>query len=169
MTPPLGAGVDDAPYGKPSEFEKTVVRRGVEWLTATRESSINFTPLYALDGFTTPNGLCFERHHGGVAEVDPNDHRLMLHGMVDKPLIFTMDDLKRFPRVSKFHFLECAANGGMASNCRPLNPTPSPYTNRSCVSLGQESNCCASAAWMSQRLSFCRYRCASVTVRSEFS
>lgn len=117
----LGAGVDDAPYGKPSEFEKTVVRRGVEWLTATRESSINFTPLYALDGFITPNGLCFERHHGGVAEVDPEDHRLMLHGMVDKPLIFTMDDLKRFPRVSKFHFLECAANGGMEWRGAQLN------------------------------------------------
>ncbi len=44
----LGASVDDAPYGKPSSYESTVIRRSVEWLTATRESSINFTPLYAL-------------------------------------------------------------------------------------------------------------------------
>lgn len=117
----LGPGVDSAPYGKPSDFERTVARRSVEWLTATRESSINFTPLYALDGFVTPNGLCFERHHGGVAEVDPEDQRLMLHGMVDKPLIFTMDDLKRFPRISKFHFLECAANGGMEWRGAQLN------------------------------------------------
>jgi sulfane dehydrogenase subunit SoxC len=109
----LGDDVDASPYGKPSDYEETVVRRSVEWLTATRESSVNFTPLYALDGFVTPNGLCFERHHGGVADIDPTDHRLILHGMVDKPLIFTMDDLMRFPRESRFHFLECAANGGM--------------------------------------------------------
>ncbi len=63
----LGAGVQAAPYGKPSEFEKHVVRRDVEWLTASRESSVNFTPLHALDGIITPNGLCFERHHGGTA------------------------------------------------------------------------------------------------------
>ena len=117
----LGPSVDDFPYGKPSDYEKHVVRRSVDWLTATRESSINFTPLYALDGFVTPNGLCFERHHGGAAEVDPEDQRLMIHGLVDKPLIFTMDELKRFPRVSRFHFLECAANGGMEWRGSQLN------------------------------------------------
>ncbi|HBT41252.1 MAG TPA: sulfite dehydrogenase, partial [Rhodospirillaceae bacterium] len=90
----LGPGVDVAPYGMPSKFEKTVIRRYVDWLTATPESSINFTPLYALDGMVTPNGLCFERHHGGVAEVIPDDYRLMIHGMVDRPLVFTYQDLK---------------------------------------------------------------------------
>ncbi|MGE3246592.1 MAG: twin-arginine translocation signal domain-containing protein, partial [Beijerinckiaceae bacterium] len=70
----LGAGVQNAPYGKPSEFEKNVVRRDVEWLTASRESSVNFTPLHALDGIITPNGLCFERHHGGTANIDPDKH-----------------------------------------------------------------------------------------------
>ncbi|MGE3643124.1 MAG: sulfite dehydrogenase [Beijerinckiaceae bacterium] len=110
----LGAGVQNAPYGKPSEFEKNVVRRDVEWLTASRESSVNFTPLHALDGIITPNGLCFERHHGGTANIDPDKHRLMLHGLTDKNLVFTMDDLKRFPgRINRAYFLECAANSGM--------------------------------------------------------
>lgn len=117
----LGASVDDAPYGKPSEFEGNVVRRSVEWLTATRESSINFTPLYALEGIITPNGICFERHHAGAAEVDPEEHRLMIHGMVERPLLFTMDDLLRLPRVSRFFFLECAANGGMEWRNAQLN------------------------------------------------
>jgi len=117
----LGASVDDAPYGKPSEYESTVVRRSVEWLTATREASINFTPLYALEGIVTPNGICFERHHGGAADVDPEQHRLMIHGMVDRPLLFTMEDLLRLPRVSKFFFLECAANGGMEWRNAQLN------------------------------------------------
>lgn len=109
----LGFGVDATPYGSPSEFEAGVVRRNVEWLTPTTESSINFTPIADLQGIITPNGLHFCRHHGGVPEIDPADHRLMVHGMVEKNKIFTMEDLKRFPQVSKIHFLECAANGGM--------------------------------------------------------
>nr|NIS41526.1 sulfite dehydrogenase [Desulfuromonadales bacterium] len=117
----LGAGVEDAPYGSPSQYEAEVVRRNVRWLTATTESSVNFTPLHALDGIVTPNGLCFERHHAGVADIDPSDHRLMIHGLVERPLIFTMEDLKRFPRMSRFYFLECAANGGMEWRGAQLN------------------------------------------------
>lgn len=109
----LGPGVTASPYGAPSPFEKSVVRRSVEWLTATEQSSINFTPLHALEGIITPSGLCFERHHGGVPEIDPDQHRLMIHGMVERPLLFTMDDIVRFPSVSRVHFLECPANGGM--------------------------------------------------------
>lgn len=109
----LGAGVDEAPYGMPSEHEAHVIRRTVPWLTADPISSINFTPLHELDGIITPNGLCFERHHGGVAEIAPEDHRLMINGLVDKPLVFTMEDLKRYPRENHVYFLECAANSGM--------------------------------------------------------
>jgi sulfane dehydrogenase subunit SoxC len=118
----LGAGVQNAPYGKPSPFEKHVVRRDVEWLTASRESSVNFTPLHELDGIITPNGLCFERHHGGAPVIDPAKHRLMIHGLVDKPLVFTMNDLKRFPgRINRAYFLECAANSGMEWRGAQLN------------------------------------------------
>jgi sulfane dehydrogenase subunit SoxC len=117
----LGDGVDARPYGKPSEFEKNVIRRNVPWLTASPESSVNFTPLHALDGIITPNGLCFERHHAGIAEIDPAKFRLMINGLVDKPLVFTMDDLRRFPRVNKLFFLECAANSGMEWRGAQLN------------------------------------------------
>lgn len=109
----LGAGVDEAPYGMPSKFEAHVRRQNVPWLTADPVSSINFTPLHELDGIITPNGLCFERHHAGVAEVDPTEHRLMINGLVDRPLVFTMEDLMRFPRENHVYFLECAANTGM--------------------------------------------------------
>ena len=81
-TPYLGDGVDVNPYGTPSEHESHVIRRNVEWLTATTESSVNFTPLHDLDGIITPNGFCFERHHGGVPEVIPADYRLMINGLV---------------------------------------------------------------------------------------
>ncbi|MCW5691346.1 MAG: sulfite dehydrogenase [Pseudolabrys sp.] len=120
-TKSLGDGVAVRPYGHPSKFEKDVIRRDVQWLTASRESSVSFTPLHELDGIITPNGLCFERHHGGIAEVDPHDYRLMIHGLVDKPLIFTLEDLKRLPRVNRIYFLECAANSGMEWRGAQLN------------------------------------------------
>ncbi|MGG7644580.1 sulfite dehydrogenase [Rhodovulum sp. YNF3179] len=117
----LGDGVDARPYGYPSEFESHVKRRNVEWLTADTVSSVNFTPLHELDGIITPNGLCFERHHGGIAEIDPAQHRLMINGLVDKPLVFTMQDLMRFPRENHVYFLECAANTGMEWRGAQLN------------------------------------------------
>jgi len=107
----LGASVIDRPYGSPSPYEKEVVRRAIPWLTSTPESSVNFTPLGDLQGTITPNGLHFERHHGGAPEIDPKDHRLIVHGLVDRPLIFTLDEIRRFPSVSRIHFLECPANG----------------------------------------------------------
>ncbi|WP_420402325.1 sulfite dehydrogenase [Nisaea sp.] len=117
----LGEGVDAAPYGMPSKYEAHVRRRDVPWLTADPVSSVNFTPLHELDGVITPNGLCFERHHGGVAEVDPAKYRLMINGLVEKELVFTLQDLKRFPRQNRAYFLECAANSGMEWRGAQLN------------------------------------------------
>ena len=117
----LGDGVDVKPYGSPSKFQKHVKRRSVPWLTADPVSSVNFTPLHELDGILTPNGLCFERHHGGVAEYNPEAHRLMIHGLVDRELVFTLDDLMRFPRENHIYFLECAANSGMEWRGAQLN------------------------------------------------
>lgn len=117
----LGDGVDAQPYGLPSRFEANVIRRDVPWLTADPTSSVNFTPLQALDGIITPNGLCFERHHSGVAVIPPDAHRLMINGLVDRPLIFTMEQLKRFPRENRIYFLECAANTGMEWRGAQLN------------------------------------------------
>lgn len=117
----LGPGVVDRPYGKPSKYESDVIRRDVPWLTATRMSSVSFTPLQDLHGIITPNGLVFERYHAGRATVDPSEHRLMIHGLVDRPVIFTMEDLMRFPSVSRIQFMECAANGGMEWRGAQLN------------------------------------------------
>ena len=117
----LGDGVDASPYGMPSEFESHVIRRNVPWLTADATSSVNFTPLHALDGTITPNGLCFERHHGGVAVIDPQKYRLMVNGLVNQNTIFNISDLMRFPRTNKLYFLECAANSGMEWRGAQLN------------------------------------------------
>jgi sulfane dehydrogenase subunit SoxC len=109
----LGEGLDTRPYGLPSPYETGVVRRRVPWLTADATSSINFTPIHDLEGIITPNGVCFERHHAGVPQYDPADHRLMINGLVEQSLVLSMADILRFPRENRVHFLECAANSGM--------------------------------------------------------
>ena len=101
------------PYGQPSPFERGVVRRWLSWMLPSRLSSASFTPLAALEGIITPNGLHFERHHAGVPDIDPARFRLRVHGLVNTPLSFSLDDLKRLPRVSRIHFLECAGNGAI--------------------------------------------------------
>ena len=109
----FGDGVDATPYGLPIRFEDDVIRRNVEWLTADTISSINFTPIHALDGTITPQGCAFERHHSGAIELRKEDYRLMINGMVETPLVFTYGDLTRFPRENHVYFCECAANTGM--------------------------------------------------------
>ena len=109
----FGDGVDATPYGLPIEYEADVIRRNVPWLTADPISSINFTPIHALDGTITPQGCAFERHHSGAIELRKEDYRLMINGLVDTPLVFTYADLERFPRQNHVYFCECAANTGM--------------------------------------------------------
>jgi sulfane dehydrogenase subunit SoxC len=96
------------PYGQPSKHEKGVVRvlpsAPNPFPTASR------TPPQKMHGVITPNGLFFERHHAGVPDIDPSQHRLMVHGMVERPLILDMNDIVRFPSVSRIHFLECSGN-----------------------------------------------------------
>ncbi len=109
----FGDPVDATPYGMPIRFESQVVRRNVEWLTESPVSSINFTPIHALEGTITPQGCAFERHHSGAIELSKPDYRLMIDGLVETPLVFTYEDLTRFPRETRTAFCECAANGGM--------------------------------------------------------
>jgi sulfane dehydrogenase subunit SoxC len=117
----LGPGVGDLVYGQPSRFEADVIRRNVPWLTANAEASVSFTPLQYQHGIITPSGVFFERYHSGRATIDPAGHRLMIHGMVDRPLLLTMADIHRFPSESRIHFIECPANGGMEWRAAQLN------------------------------------------------
>ncbi len=70
------------------------------------------TPIEQLRGIITPADLHFERHHAGVPAIDPNQYELLIHGMVDRPMTFTLDDLKRFPAESRLCFVECSGNSG---------------------------------------------------------
>jgi sulfane dehydrogenase subunit SoxC len=106
----LGNPVAKNPYGMPSIYEKNLIRRESPGLTRVSEASVAFTPLQGLFGIITPNGLHFERHHQGWVDVDPERHRLMVHGLVKNARVFTMNDLMRLPSTSRIHFIECGAN-----------------------------------------------------------
>jgi sulfane dehydrogenase subunit SoxC len=70
------------------------------------------TPLQDSVGVITPSSLHYVATTRGsfIPDIDPREHRLMIHGMVDRPLTFTLEDLKRLPSVTRLHFIECAGN-----------------------------------------------------------
>src|SRR3989442_1730851 len=104
------------PYGERSPFVKSARVGGAGpgaphgWGENAPNNFNSWTPLQDLHGIVTPSSLHFERHHNGVPLIDPARHRLLIHGLVERPKIFTMDDLKRFPAVSRLAFIECAGN-----------------------------------------------------------
>lgn len=107
----MGAPIPPESYGMPIEYEGRVKRRRSDVFKNKQNfSDWSMTPLADQIGIVTPNGLFFERHHNGVAKIDPEKHRLVIHGLVEKPLEFTMSDLMRYPSVSRFHFMECSGN-----------------------------------------------------------
>ena len=98
-------------YGQPSRFEATVVRIFAS-APGTTGTGASRTPLQRLNGTITPNGLHFERHHSGIPDIDPDAHRLLIHGLVKRPLIFTMEALSRYPMETRIAFIECGGNTG---------------------------------------------------------
>src|SRR5262245_11386342 len=99
-------------YGNPAKYESKVTRTNILSQPGTTGSGSSRTPLEALDGMITPSGLHFERHHSGIPDIDPDKHRLLIHGLVQRPLIFTVEALLRYPMVSHIYFLECSATAG---------------------------------------------------------
>ena len=106
-----GADVGSQTYGQPSRFESGLIRNVPKGLKQYTSASSR-TPLQDLDGILTPNGLFYERHHGGIPDIDSAQHRLLVHGLVETPLVLTQDDIRRFPSESRIHFLECSGNPG---------------------------------------------------------
>ncbi|HEX3573523.1 MAG TPA: sulfite dehydrogenase [Rhodopila sp.] len=117
-----GAPAGTNPYGVPAPSERHVIRRSRGTSKFPTAFSSN-APLQDLHGIITPNGLHYERDHGGVPAIDPDAHRLLIHGLVDRPLILTVDDILRFPSKSQIYFLECSGNTPEFRDAKP-NWTP---------------------------------------------
>jgi len=103
-------------YGERSPFEKQTRLGGSGpgtphgWGAMAPNNFNSLTPLQDLHGIITPSALHFERHHNGVPAIDPARHRLLVHGLVERPMIFTLKELERLPSASRIAFLECSGN-----------------------------------------------------------
>lgn len=102
-------------YGVPSPYEDKVMRLSSA-NSFLPSNGASWSPLHQLEGSITPNGLHYERHHNGVPEIDPQHHKLLIHGLVEKELFFSIDDLMRYPRHSQTCFIECGGNSNSSWN-----------------------------------------------------
>src|SRR3954466_5263139 len=123
-------------------------------LRQPRGATSSGTPHQDLYGTITPADLHFERQHGGVPEIDPKSYSLLIHGMVDRPTVFTLADLKRFPAVSRVHFLECSGNFGGRGTATDLTPqqiagltSTSEWTGVPLATLFREVGASPKATW----------------------
>jgi len=83
------------------------------------------SPLQDSAGMVTPASLHFVISHGyEPPDIDPKEHRLLIHGMVDRPMTLSVDDIKRLPSVSKFHFIECHGNSTTGGLGGPQRVSP---------------------------------------------
>jgi sulfane dehydrogenase subunit SoxC len=97
------------PYGERSPFESSM-----RWRRDSRtpEAGSSFTPLADSRGILTPSSLHYERHHAGIPNIDPARHRLVIEGMVQRPLVLTVDEIRRLPSLSRILLVECGGNSG---------------------------------------------------------
>ncbi len=122
-------------YGQPAKYEDEVKRIIFQpYKDIAPGAGISMTPLHQLQGTITTNGLHYERHHSGVPDIDPSRHELLIHGLVKRPLKFTVEALLRYPAVSRIYFLECSGNSF-------LNTEPEP-PQKSCGAIHGLISCC---------------------------
>ena len=110
------------PRQMPSWFEKDVVRT-LSNPTGEFRNSHARTPHHLLQGTVTPNGLFFSICHSGLPDIDPAQHKLVIHGLVKQPLVYTVDSLSRYPMVTRMHFVECSGNSAPMFSNTPLQVT----------------------------------------------
>jgi sulfane dehydrogenase subunit SoxC len=106
-------------YGTPSKYEDKVVRTLTNPKGEPRTANAR-TPHHLLDGTITPAGLHFVVSRTGIPDIDPAKHRLAVHGLVKQPMVFTLDALARYPKVSRISFVECGGNSAPLFSKNPV-------------------------------------------------
>jgi sulfane dehydrogenase subunit SoxC len=112
-------GAPIPPYGVPAKYENKVVRTLTNPNNEARTSN-GRTPHHLLDGTITPNGLHFVVARSGFPDIDPAKHRLVIHGLVKQPLVFDLEALARYPKVTRIQFVECGGNSAPLFNKDPV-------------------------------------------------
>jgi sulfane dehydrogenase subunit SoxC len=118
----LEMGAVMPPLQVPSRFEKNVVRTLSNPNNEFRNSHAR-TPHHLLNGTVTPNSLHFSICHSGLPDIDPDKHRLVIHGMVKQPLVVTLESLSRYPLVTRMSFVECSGNSAPMFSNEPVQAT----------------------------------------------
>ncbi len=114
-------GPGPSSYGSRSRFTDYMQRSGGNPDPLYPGGGASRSPLQHLHGTITPNSLHFERHHAGIPDIDPSQHKLIINGLVKQPLIFNYEDLLKYPMVSKVYFLECSGNSGSLYGPNPVD------------------------------------------------
>ena len=139
-------------YGQPSRFEAKVVRTFAS-APGTTGTGASRTPLQRLNGTITPNGLHFERHHSGIPDIDPDAHRLLIHGLVKRPLIFTLGGARSISDGDphRLHRMRRQYRRALSEGARPARPASKPRPIVLCrVDRGQ-ARAPARRSWVSSR------------------
>lgn len=103
------SGADFSNYGVAGNDQEHVIR----WITnnpGAMGDGVSWSPLHELAGTITPNGLHFERHHNGVPQVDASSYELTIHGAVERPMAFSLAQLRQYQQISRTCFIECGGN-----------------------------------------------------------
>ena len=106
-------------YGEPRNDRSSSIR----WMSenpAVPGEGVSWTPLHEMEGTITPNGLHFERHHNGVPTIDPTTWELKIHGLVNRPLAFSLEALRRSEQHSRISFIECGGNSNALWAAQPV-------------------------------------------------
>jgi sulfane dehydrogenase subunit SoxC len=145
-------------YGQPSRFEQPIMRHFLRpYGDLAPGTGAALTPLEALEGIITPSGLHSIRSHSGTPDIDPQKHQLLLHGLVARPLKYSMPALWSYPMVTRVHFIECAGNSVRNLAPQPLQlPAGAIHGNVSCSEwtgiplrvLLEEAGLVAEAKWL---------------------
>jgi sulfane dehydrogenase subunit SoxC len=149
-------GASFSSYGVPSHWQDKV-QRILATAPGRAGTGSSRTPIHLMEGTVTPNGLHFERHHNGVPDIDPSRHELVIHGMVKRPLAFSVETLLRYPMESQMRFIECAGNSGGYSQPEPQQTTAgglngliscSEWTGVRLATLLDEAGVASGAKWV---------------------
>ena len=110
----VAAGAGLAAKGQPAKAQNVSTEPPLRGARYTIDHMTHYTPLQDYAGIITPSRLHFmQQHSSEFPEIDEDNHRLTVHGLVDRPLSFSMDDLKQLPSVSRVHFVECHGNSSL--------------------------------------------------------
>ncbi len=148
-------GRDVPAYGQPSPMEGEVVgslvRRSWGGVGNRR------TPHHLLNGTVTPSGLHFFIGHSGLPNIDPAEHKLLIHGLVSQPLVFTLESLMRYPMQTRMAYVECGGNSAPLYSPEPIQDTVqalhglsscSEWTGVMLSTLLEETGVDAQAKWL---------------------